>query len=55
VKPRNIDLVRVATRMPPDGKVRLEKQALTNITNLNAEIVRAIGFRREGEQQQAAG
>ena len=53
MKPRNIDLVSVTTRMPPDDKAWLEKQALTNITSLNAEIVRAIRFRREAEQRAA--
>lgn len=53
MKPRNLELVPVMTRLPPDAKEWLDQKARENVTSVNAEIVRAIRVRQEAEQQRA--
>jgi hypothetical protein len=49
----NYEFTRLMLRLPPDLKEYLEQQAAKNMTSQNAEIVRAIRFRQEAEQQRA--
>ena len=54
MRARNIGLVGVMARMPPDDKQLLEAKAIENVTSANAELIRCIRVRREAEQSRSA-
>ena len=55
MKRRNIELVTITARLPLDVKEWLEKQALQNVTSVNAEMIRAVRICQKAEQRNAAG
>jgi hypothetical protein len=48
---RKREAVKVTAHLPPEQKFWIEEQAQRNLSSQNSEIVRAIRFRMESEQQ----